>query len=113
MLYNHKFIKQMEILLVVLGVLALMVGIILYSTFVWGYVASKFYYWFVLPIFPTLPHLSLMQIIGITFFVYVIMPKAALSDVKDEYRDKSSQLVTFFITPWVTLILGYIFLHFI
>lgn len=103
----------MEILLVVLGLLALIAGVILYSTFIWGYVASKFYYWFVLPIFPSLPHLSLMQIIGITFFVYVIMPKAAPSDVKDEYRDKSSQLVTFFIMPWVTLCIGYILSLFI
>lgn len=103
----------MEILLVVLGLLALIADVILYSTFIWGYVASKFYYWFVLPIFPSLPHLSLMQIIGITFFVYVIMPKAAPSDVKDEYRDKSSQLVTFFIMPWVTLCIGYILSLFI
>mgnify|MGYP000426209176 CR=1 FL=1 len=85
----------------------LAVVVILYSAFVWGFVVSKFYLWFILPVFPSLPHFSILQFIGFLLFVRVIMPKH-YSWLKDEYEDTSKIWTGALLDPWVTLAIGYL-----
>ena len=85
--------------------LAILAGIILYNAFSWGYVASVFYGWFILPFFPSLPHFSVSQFIGFIVFIAVMTHKGHTS-VKDEYKDSSESMVQLFLGPWISLLVG-------
>ena len=60
--------KPMEVLLIV-------IGIICYEIISWAFVASQFYTWFIIPIFPNLPYLNYKNFIGIILFIFVVSPK--------------------------------------
>jgi hypothetical protein len=93
----------MEALLAIIGFFGLLFLIIMYSALAWGYVLSILYGWFIIPIFPQLPHdIPLMGFIGIAVFVGAITHKTSTS-IKDEYKDKSYQWVDVFLSPWLTL----------
>lgn len=93
----------MEALLAIIGFFGLFFLIIMYSVLSWGYVISILYSWFILPIFPELPHnISIMGFIGLALFIEAITHKSPTS-IKDEYKDKSNQWVTLLLSPWLTL----------
>lgn len=83
------------------------VVVILYSAFAWGFVVSKFYLWFILPVFPSLPYFSILQFIGFLLFLSAVMPKH-YSGLKDEYEDKSKIWSYGLLNPWITLTIGYL-----
>ena len=97
----------MELIIGFLFITAVIAGIILYNSFSWGFVASKFYLWFVLSIFPTAPHFTVTQFIGIAFFIMAIMPKNSIDNLKEEYKSKENMWFTLFFSPWISLIMGY------
>jgi len=55
----------MEIIIAVVGVLALIVVALFYGAFAWGFVVSKFYLWFVVSMYPQAPDFTVMQFVGI------------------------------------------------
>lgn len=81
------------------------IGVIVYNAFSYGYVASVFYGWFILPMFPNLPHFTYLQFVGITLFLIALFPKHSSSNVKSEYKDDNGLWGTF-LKPWILLILG-------
>lgn len=95
----------MEILL---GVLVLVGLLIIYSSFCWGFVAYKFYGWFVLPSITTLPNFTITEFIGFVLFVSVFTSKKVSDSIKDEYKDKSSNWIQILVNPWVTLFCGWL-----
>lgn len=100
----------MEIVIAIVGVVALIVGIILYSSLSWGYVAYKMWSWFILPVFTQAPTITFWQAVGIMFFIGLFHNHTTadvyISD-KWEYKDKNSAMVNALIAPWVTILVAY------
>lgn len=92
-------------LLIALLIFLFIIG---YTSFSWGFVVHKFYYWFILPLFPTWQHFDIIQFIGIMFFLSCFHKNSSLI-VKDEYRNKSSEWVLLFVAPWLSLFGGWVF----
>lgn len=103
-----KTIKPMEVILAIIAILALIVVALFYSSFAWGYVVSKFYVWFILPIYPEAPQFTIMQFVGIMFFLGAILPKFYAKDVKKEYRENEHEWAVMVLAPWITLICGWV-----
>ena len=97
----------MEVLLIIIGVLFLLGFFILYSTFSWGLVTYKFWYWFLLPIFPELPLLNFWQAVGIMFFISLFKSHSG-EGIKSEYKDTTSHTISVLLAPWFTLLIGYL-----
>jgi hypothetical protein len=88
-------------------VMLLLVGLfVMYSSFSWGFVASKFYGWFILTSFPTLPQFTVLQFVGFLLFVGVMTHKSS-TFIKEEYKDTTTEFTLLLFSPWVSLIIGW------
>ena len=90
----------------VLAVAGIIIFFLAYDALAWGLVCYKFWYWFVLPVFPTLPQIVFWQAVGLMFFI-ALFKNTAHQIVKKEYCDSTAQIITTFIIPWVALATGY------
>ena len=86
-------------------------GVIVYSAFSWGFVSHIAYGWFILPVFPTLPHFTVLQFVGFALFLSTIF-RSSGSNIKDEYVDKSKFWQTIILAPWLALAMSWL-LHLI
>jgi hypothetical protein len=87
--------------------------LMLVSFFSWGLVAYKFWYWFMLPVFPALPSITLIQAIGLLFFVGVITHKSKYVEPnwlkeKRVQKEKIEALAMSLLGPFITLGIGYL-----
>ena len=96
----------MSQLIVLLISFAIAGGYVIYNSFAWGYVTSLFYGWFILPVFPQLPIITILQFIGIHMFVGLFTFKVS-QHIKDEYRDKTTENIVIFLSPWIVLVFGW------
>jgi hypothetical protein len=97
----------MEIILAFIGGISLFFLITIYTTFSWGFVSFKFYQWFILSTFTELPHFSITQFVGFLLFVSVFV-RHQPTQLKDEYKDKSSEWGLLLVAPWISLLIGFI-----
>jgi hypothetical protein len=106
---------MLEALAILLGVIALLVIALFYSTLSWGLVLYKFWYWFLLPVFTTLPQVDFYQCAGLFLFISLFKKHSAVANVKDEYTKESTTTVNVinFLMPWLMLGLGYFAHYFI
>jgi len=88
-------------------VLLLVVVIVGYNVLSWGLVVYKFYGWFVFDLHPSLPYLTYQQWIGVMFFLNVVIRHHS-ETIKDEYKDKTTEYLKIFLSPWFTLLLGWV-----
>jgi len=95
-------------LFIVLFVALVLAGAIIYNSLTWGFVLTKFYAWFILSAIPTLPEFSLLQFIGFAFFIAAIMPKYSSDVIKDEFKNSQATLFGALLSPWITLLIGYL-----
>lgn len=102
----------MSFILVVLVFTLILSVVIVYSSLSWGFILSKFWEWFLIPIFPEIPHISLIQAIGITFFI-CLFRSGKSTFVKDELEDNTKEFISFVIGPWILFLFGWIFKTFI
>lgn len=93
----------MEALLLILGGILL----IAYNAFAWGFILYKFWNWFVLPIFVDLPHISIVQAIGLMCVVNLFHSRYNGENIKKEYKDVTIS-VTSLVLPWASLFLGWL-----
>lgn len=84
----------------------LLIGLIIYDALVWGFITLKFYIWFILPVFNTLPQITLLQAIGISFFIALF--KNITPPIKDS-DDLASGVSNLLIIPWIALGIAYLF----
>ncbi len=98
----------MEALLALIGILALIPLALFYSSFSWGFVISKFYLWFIVSAFPQIPHFTILQFIGFTFFLIAIMPKRHSIPIKKEFKNENEHWILLIFSPWITLLCGYL-----
>jgi len=101
-----------ETLTVFLGVLALIVLALFYGALTWGLVVWKFWYWFLLPVFTTLPHVAFIECVGLMMFISLFKSHTAQPIIKDEFATTSNNVVQVFnfLMPWIVLSMGY-FVH--
>ena len=95
----------------ILGIVFLFVTVValalLYGAVSWGLVMYKFWYWFLLPVFPSLPQINFIQAVGLMFFLGLF--KGVETQVlKKEYKDETSATLAALLAPWLTLIVGWI-----
>ena len=98
----------METLIALVGIVALIAILLFYGSLSWGFVISKFYLWFIVSTIPDAPNFTVLQFIGIAFFLSAIMPKHTVVQIKKEYKDENQSLIISLIGPWITLLCGYI-----
>lgn len=98
----------MEVLLINLGLMFVLFVFLIYGAFSWGFVAFKFYGWFILsqPTFTTLPHFTITQFVGFLLFIGVLTHKSIIS-IKDEYKDKNFEYFSLLLGPWFVLLVGW------
>lgn len=91
-------------------ILLLLIGFIfLYETLVWGLVLYKFWGWFVLPIFTTLPEINFVQALGLMFVVGLFKSNYIGENIHDDYKKKfGSSFITTYVMPWLTLFFGWL-----
>ena len=97
-------------LLVLIFIILLFAGMIIYSSFSWGFVLFKFWYWFLLPVFTTLPSVDFYQAVGLMFFISLLKTKSFDTPIKDEYIDNSKKISNIFtqiLVPWIVLVIGF------
>lgn len=97
----------MEALLLLLGVLVLVPMIVLYSSFSWGYVATIFWGWFILPLFPDLHSFTWIQFAGMMCLVNCFTNHKTFK-IKKEFEDKTQTWSSIILAPWLTLLGGWI-----
>lgn len=97
----------MEALLFLLGGVVLLVLAFIWSIFSWGYVCWKFWYWFVIPVFPTLPHISWLQAAGLMFFISLFKGSPA-QFIKEDYVVKHGANWMSALLPIITFIVGWL-----
>lgn len=88
----------------------IIIGILfVYDTFLWGVILYKFWNWFVLPVFTTLPVLTLVQAIGLMFVINLFKSHFMGENIRDEFKkNKWESPVAILILPWITLIFGWL-----
>jgi len=100
-------------------------GLFLLMGFVWLYLAicsalvlSTFWAWFMLPVFPSLPAISMIQAIGITFTFGALnntWMKSILEATKPKEENErtgaqnAALVIGIFVAPWLTLLIGHLF----
>src|SRR5690606_39400609 len=94
----------MEILILFIFTFLIIVAIVLYQSFSWGYVSSILYKWFILPFSPELPELTWIQLAGVMFFVTCFFHSSTTSYLKDEVKDNKSCTLTLLIYHLITLV---------
>ena len=96
-------------LLALIFIILLFAGMIIYSSFSWGFVLFKFWHWFMMPVFFTLPSISFYQAVGILLFIGVFKTKVLEVPLKDEFIDskkKINNIIIRVIAPWMVLLMG-------
>lgn len=97
----------MESFLKVLFVMLFVTLAILYGSLSWAFVTLKYWNWFVLPVFPALPILTFHQCVGLSFVVSLFHSRSVIS-IKEEYRDKTQEIILGIVAPWLTLIMAWV-----
>lgn len=90
-----------------LFILLVVIGMLLYNVFSWGYVCSVFYKWFILTSFPNLPQFDYVQFIGFMLFIGVLTHKDSVN-IKNEYKDEGVGHVQILLGPWLVLLMGWL-----
>lgn len=93
-------------LLAAIIIIAIILGLFLYDTLAWGLVLFKFWGWFMLPVFVTLPALTFIQALGL-MFVIGLFKNHNTQFIKKKYKDETLSN-TYLYMPWVTLGLGWL-----
>lgn len=99
------------LLLGILAALLIFVAVIVYSSFSWGFVLFKFWYWFLIPVFSTAPQIDYWQGVGLMFLIGLFKSHKAKVDIKDEFIKEEERLnvrVANFLSPWIVLLIGFI-----
>ena len=94
----------MEILLTIIIAIVVASILLLYTMAIWGLVCWKFWYWFVLPIFPALPQIEYYQAIGLLCFMCLFRNQS----MKTIKTDKINEYTYMILDPWLILLSGYI-----
>lgn len=101
----------MEILLIAVFAVLAFTALTVYFSFSYGLVLFKFWYWFLLPVFTTLPHIDFYSAVGLVLFISILKSNKGSNTIKDEYVDnkkKNENIFNLILSPWIILLTGWI-----
>ena len=79
---------------------------LIYGSLSWGFVVYKFWYWFLLPVFTTILHITYWLAVGLFLFINLFNIHSH-EQIKDEYlKDGKTLLIGAILAPWLTLLIG-------
>ncbi len=83
--------------------------LLLYGSFVKGFIVYKFWYWFLLPAFPTVPHISYIHAVGLSLLLVLFhqVDSTKKSIVGNEIVTKPDYGLGL-IYPWLVLLMGWV-----
>lgn len=97
----------MSALIAIVGMVGAAVGIILYMGLSWAFVLWKFYYWFVLPVFATLPEITFIHALGLMLFIELFHNHNP-NLIKEEYlKGSKERVMAALLPPWGTFVVGW------
>lgn len=102
----------MELIATIITLAVIFLLLTLYSSLTWGLVLYKFWYWFLLPVFPILPEINYVLSVGLIMFISLFHKHSTLS-IKEEYREEDKEYFSMFIYPWLVLLMGWIVKSFV
>lgn len=95
-------------LIAIFGVLALIVGAILYGSLTWGFVMYKFWSWFLIPFFAiAFPEVTINPIgywSAVALFIFMIFFRIDSMSKKN----KDGDVATALLVPWIVLGMGWV-----
>jgi len=97
----------MEIIAFVIVFIIIIAFAVAYGAMSWGLVMYKFWYWFLLPVFPSLPQINYIQALGLAVFIGLFHTVQS-QVIKEEYKDETRSMALSLLAPWVTLMLGWL-----
>jgi hypothetical protein len=96
-----------------IGVFAMVSILWIYGIVSYGFVATKLWAWFVVPVFHTTVTFGILQAAGLFMFVrfFVHEERMSATDPDETAQQKISKIILPIIVPWITLFFGWV-LHF-
>lgn len=82
-------------------------AIFVYNTLTWGLVLHKFWFWFMLPVFPEMPVITFVQALGLMFVIGLFKNQTTTS-VKKQYKNEGETAMMLLLMPWTTLFFGWL-----
>ena len=98
---------MLEALLGIILIGIIIGAVFIYSTLSWGLVLFKFWGWFVLPTFTSLPELSFVQALGL-MFVVSLFKSMNTEIIKKEYKEQHAGAIMALVSPWISLFFGWV-----
>lgn len=86
--------------------------IILYGFFSYGVLTYLMWYWFLIPVFPMVPAITLIQAIGLNFVIGLFKNHRVYKEDSDEDEKAISRKITMGLLPWITIGMAWIFKYF-
>jgi phosphate/sulfate permease len=87
--------------------LILLVAVIAYGTVSWGVLTYLMWYWFLVPVFPAIPAITLVQAIGLNFVIGLFKNHNIATKTKED--ETTQQKVVMAILPWLTIGMAWLF----
>jgi hypothetical protein len=103
----------MKPIITLLGEIAKIPSFLIYHSMSWGYVMYKFWYWFLLPVFPNMPHIGFWQAVGLHLFSGMFKNHKVSVKMKEEFIKKDDTMISSLVAPWLMLLVGLLMLQFI
>lgn len=91
----------------IIALIGIFGGIIIYSSFSWGYVFLMFYNWFFLSVFPDVIHITFVQAVGLSMMTTFFKNHGVNNYVKDKDRETETSIMNL-LAPWITLLCGFV-----
>lgn len=88
------------------------IGALAYGAFSWGFVLYKFWQWFLLPVFPTLLHISISQGVGL-MIVVELFDKNLPQILNEDLVNINKKYIYDFIAPIIAFIFGWFVWYFL
>jgi len=105
---TENFIIKSITLIIAAPLTALIfLGALAWGAFAWGFVLYKFWQWFLLPVFPTLPHISISQAVGLMIVVQ-LFDKNIPQVFDDEFLNTDKKNYFDIISPIIAFVFGWI-----
>lgn len=96
-------------MLTCLGATVLAISIIVYSILTKGWILSVFWKWFIIPVFPNAPVLTLFQALGLSLVLsFITHKREKQEDIQPGTKEFYTESIKILITPWFMYIIGYI-----
>lgn len=104
---ENFFIKSITYIIAAPLTVLIFFGALAWGAFAWGFVLYKFWQWFVLPVFTTLPHISISQAVGLMMVVQ-LFDKNIPQVFDDEFLNSDKKNVFDIISPVIAFVFGWI-----